>query len=296
MLHFSLISLGAGMGGAIRLPVGVALYHCRWLLGPLRVVFFAYKTNFKFENGTIILEPRKLAITKRIMIKICGIAKKEDLDLVCKLNFDFAGFVLYQKSPRYISIAGLQSLNLDNEKYRHIVKTAVFVKPSFKDVQDAIKAGINAVQLHGGEGLFFTLRLQKILWQKHPRILLIKAFGIKSGTKLVLQLFLMRILQKKVDYFLLDAQSKEYGGTGQSFNWRLFDGKVFKYFFKMAIGKTPFFISGGISEQNIEKALSYSDFVDLSSGIELSKGVKSAAKITSLAKFLQGLNLLKGKQ
>ncbi len=229
------------------------------------------------------------------MIKICGLTKKTELDLVCRLHFGFAGFVLYSKSPRYISIESLNKLDLHHEQYKNIIKTAVFVKPSKDDIKQAVSAGIDAVQLHGGEGLLCTLRLQKFLRQKHPSILLIKAFGFKGGVGLFLNLFLMKILQKKVDYFLLDTPSKQHGGTGQSFNWQLLDNKIFKYFFKMAIGNTPFFISGGISEDNIQKALRYSKFVDLSSGVELSRGVKSEAKIISLAKFLQDLSLLKDK-
>ncbi|MFM7858248.1 MAG: hypothetical protein ACKO96_41615, partial [Flammeovirgaceae bacterium] len=43
--------------------------------------------------------------------------------------------------------------------------------------------------------------------------------------------------------------------------------------------QTPWFLSGGISAENIAQAMKCTEFIDVSSGLETIKGVKDIAKI-----------------
>jgi phosphoribosylanthranilate isomerase len=76
-----------------------------------------------------------------------------------------------------------------------------------------------------------------------------------------------------VDAFLLDTHnSSVWGGTGESFNWRL--ARELSSEFRL-------FLAGGLNADNIERAIHtmrpYA--VDLSSGLESAPGVKSLDKI-----------------
>ena len=85
---------------------------------------------------------------------------------------------------------------------------------------------------------------------------------------------------KNIDYLLFDYKPDNNelpGGNAKSFDWNLLKGKEIKL---------PWFISGGINEENIKNIqnLLNPNGIDLSSGVEVSKGIKSNSKINSLFK------------
>ena len=85
---------------------------------------------------------------------------------------------------------------------------------------------------------------------------------------------------KNADYLLFDYKPDKNelpGGNSKSFDWGLLkDLKI----------DLPWFISGGINENNIKKILNLLNphGIDLSSGVEVSKGIKSNSKINNLFK------------
>ena len=81
-------------------------------------------------------------------------------------------------------------------------------------------------------------------------------------------------LENIVDFILIDSAAKAdgYGGSGKVFDWLSLKNYNFN---------KDYFLSGGLSKNNIKRALELSQakFIDLSSALEEPKGHKSSAKI-----------------
>ncbi|QOW09289.1 phosphoribosylanthranilate isomerase [Kaistella flava (ex Peng et al. 2021)] len=206
-------------------------------------------------------------------LKVCGLTKLDQIEELISLKTDFLGFIFYKKSPRYV----LNSLTLDQiRSINHQGKVGVFVNESLEQIIEiSEKAGLNFIQLHGDELDDFILELREKL---HPEIKIIKVFRI--GTELENLKFKIQNLKSEVDYFLFDTDSKAFGGTGKSFDWQVLN--------ELEITK-PYFLSGGISEENIEniKLLKQKPFaLDINSKFEIEPGNKNIDKIKEIKKLL----------
>ena len=206
-------------------------------------------------------------------LKVCGLKILDQIEELTALKADFLGFIFYKKSPRYV----LDSLDLEEIKaIKHTGKVGVFVNESLeKIIEISEKAGLNFIQLHGDESDDFISELRKKL---NPEIKIIKVFRI--GTDLENLKFKIQNLKSEVDYFLFDTDSKSFGGTGKSFNWQILND--------LEITK-PYFLSGGISEENIEniKLLKQKPFaLDINSKFEIESGIKDIGKIINFKNAL----------
>lgn len=194
-------------------------------------------------------------------IKVCGLRDPENICEVAALNPDYMGFIFYGDSPRFVGDLPLDALE---SIPAHINKTAVFVNADAKTINNLIdQYDFDFVQLHGAETPAFCKSLR-------DKAIVIKAFGIDND-------FDFKQLDKyknKVDLFLFDTKTKAHGGSGITFDWNVLD----KY--EMEI---PFFLSGGLSLDNIEavKSIYHPQFygVDLNSKFELSPGIKDIKKL-----------------
>ncbi|HWV73743.1 MAG TPA: hypothetical protein VN040_18600, partial [Pseudosphingobacterium sp.] len=78
-------------------------------------------------------------------------------------------------------------------------------------------------------------------------------------------------------YYLFDTKSEDYGGSGESFDWSLLS----QYGLNV-----PFFLSGGLSAENIVKARSLTDArlhaIDVNSRFEISAGFKDIQLLKSI--------------
>ncbi|CAN5208047.1 phosphoribosylanthranilate isomerase [soil metagenome] len=195
-------------------------------------------------------------------VKICGITNLEDALLSAKFGADALGFNFYEKSPRYI--APEKAREIIEQLPQEILKVGVFVNEDLeKIVEIAETAKLDALQLHGEETPEFARELKQ-----KTNLEIIKAFRVSPD-------FVPEdVLQYETDAILLDAYSpKEHGGTGETFDWEIAK-KVQEIFPKM-------YLAGGLSEQNIGKAIEivipYA--VDACSGLEKVKGYKDFEKI-----------------
>lgn len=198
----------------------------------------------------------------RTRVKICGITQLEHARYASGAMVDFLGFIFYDKSPRYIQPekAGAIANWLEGPQ-----KVGVFVNQPLDDVNHiALISGMDLVQLHGEEPPEYIDLLDKPV---------IKSFRIQPQmTESDLRKMIDPYLSH-AEYLLFDAfDEKEYGGTGKTFDWDILQ----------AIGEEiPFFLAGGISAQNVRKAISNVQpfAVDVSSSLESQPGVKDFDKM-----------------
>lgn len=206
-------------------------------------------------------------------LKVCGLTKLDQIQELISMKTDFLGFIFYKKSPRYV----LNHLELkDIAKINHPGKTGVFVN---EDIDNIIRisenAALNLIQLHGDENEDFILELKQKL---HPDVKIIKVIRIGSNDEETRKKIEEKINSERlmVNYFLFDTDSQAFGGTGKQFDWTLLD--------EMEI-PLPYFLSGGISEENIENIslLKQKPFaIDINSKFEIEPGNKDIEKIKKL--------------
>jgi len=186
------------------------------------------------------------------------------------MKTDFLGFIFYEKSPRYV----LDHLSPEDVlKIDHPGKTGVFVNEEIDKITEITeKAGLNLIQLHGDESKDFVNQLKQSL---RPEIKIIKAIRIGNNDpetrKRIEKMINFHV--STVDYLLFDTDSKAFGGTGKQFDWTILNE------FEIPL---PYFLSGGISEENIENisSLLRKPFViDINSKFELEPGIKNLGKI-----------------
>lgn len=201
-------------------------------------------------------------------IKMCGLFRDEDIAYVNEIKPEYIGFVFYKKSHRYVDFETAKRLRskLDN----NIKAVGVFVNEDISFIKDLVKDNvIDVIQLHGNEDSEYIARL------KDDEIVgstpVIKAIQIKDDSVSPEKLF--SEFEPLVDFFLLDSGM----GSGSSFDWKLVKEPA-----------KPFFLAGGLSNENIEKAIKTVNpyAVDVSSGIETSK-VKDFDKMKHFAHLVR---------
>ena len=194
------------------------------------------------------MREQQLKRGSRTRIKICGLTRLEDIQAVNEAKPDFAGFIVeFPKSRRSVTVEQLKALRekLDES----ILPVGVFVNAPVELPAQLLNEGTIALaQLHGQEKESYIAELKA-----HTDKPVIKAFSIKTADDME------NSLQSPADYILLDQGS---GGTGKTFDWSLIP-KI----------ERPFFLAGGIGEENLEQALReiHPFAVDLSSSVETEK-------------------------
>jgi len=194
-----------------------------------------------------------------MIIKICGIQDESTLLCCEKNNVNFFGMIFYQKSPRNISIENASLLQKISEDL-NINGVGVFVDENINKVEKIIKEiKLRFVQLHGSENETYIKKI------KRNGVKIIKSISISNKHDLV-----EVNKYQSVDYFLFDykpLKGELPGGNAKSFDWNLLGN--------LDTDK-PWFLSGGINTNNIEKIINDLDphGIDLSSGVEKELGIK----------------------
>ena len=207
-------------------------------------------------------------------LKVCGLAKINQIQELISMKADFLGFIFYDKSPRYV----LNHLTLNQiSEIKHEGKVGVFVNESVeKIIEIAEKANLNFIQLHGDEDDKFILHLRQIV---DENIKIIKVFRIGIGTENLKSK--IQNLESNVDYFLFDTDSKAYGGTGKAFDWQILNN--------LQISR-PYLLSGGISLENINEIKDINNIpfaLDINSKFETDPGNKDLDKIKEFVRIME---------
>lgn len=208
-------------------------------------------------------------------IKVCGLTKVQQVEALDSFGVDYAGFIFYAKSARYVlnSLSKSSIKNINN----NIQKVGVFVNESLPDLLDIIEdTAINIVQLHGDETPEYCYNVSK-----YAKV--IKAFQVVNADDLIEK---SQKYGDSANMYLLDTPSKQYGGTGKKFDWNLLaEVKMNKHFL----------LSGGISPEDVDliKEFKYIDFakdlhaIDLNSRFETAPGIKDIALLDSFLKKIK---------
>jgi phosphoribosylanthranilate isomerase len=205
-------------------------------------------------------------------IKVCGMVQESNITDLIQLDINYIGFIFYPKSVRQIT-HNLELIGLDLLP-SNLKKIGVFVNQSLELICEKNEVfHFDLIQLHGDESVEFCQQLKaKIPVQVIKAFQIDQDFDFNSPVPFV----------KFVDYFLFDTASENYGGTGQSFDWKLLE--------KYDLEK-PFFLSGGINDGNLEKikTFNHTQFhaIDINSKFEIAPGLKD---ITRIKNFITKLN------
>ncbi|NPA51479.1 MAG: phosphoribosylanthranilate isomerase [Aquificae bacterium] len=200
-----------------------------------------------------------------MFIKICGITKPEQAYEISKYGATHIGVIFYEKSPRHISLDQIKDIKNTLPKPTKLV--AVTVNPDISTVDKLLKT-VDLVQFHGDETIQFI--------KNFPKEKVIKAFRLGSQK----ELSKIKKFSEEGYLILVDSYSKEaYGGTGKQIK-----DSILRHL-KDTIQK--FVLSGGLSEENIEKMItSVKPYgVDASSKLEISPGVKNLEKVKKFIKI-----------
>ena len=208
-----------------------------------------------------------------VKIKICGLRRLDDIEIVNKYKPDYIGFV-FAESPRKVSFE--EARELSGLLSEDIVPVGVFVNEHMKLIVDLFKEGIIEIaQLHGDEDEKYIKDLKdKSIEETGKEIPVNNAIEINDNTD-----FNDTVLEWRdslSDYFILDSGK----GSGKTFDWSLIDKN--SEFFKNSI-----FLAGGLNSENLTSAIEeFNPFaVDLSSSVE-TDGFKDEEKIKEIIEIV----------
>lgn len=202
-------------------------------------------------------------------IKICGLTREQDVDAAAAAGADAVGFVLYEKSPRYVPPQ--RAAELARRLPPFVTPVLLFVNAP----ADAVIAACDqvpgaVVQFHGDE-----TPAQCLAATAHPARPFIRAARIPLDPGASFDLVRFAADFSQAQAILLDAHVEGYGGGGKAFDWSLLPPSVSSHLV-LGGGLTPANVTDGILQVR-PRALSLA--VDVSSGVEASKGIKDADKI-----------------
>lgn len=206
-------------------------------------------------------------------VKVCGMKHPDNIENLSLLPVDYMGFIFYPKSLRYV---GELSPKLIHSSTTYMMKVGVFVNENQENLFNIVeKYDLNAIQLHGNETQMYCKNIVK----NFPKINVIKAFSILG----VNDLNLTKEYEEFCDFFLFDTKSQQYGGTGKKFDWSILNSYK---------GEKRFFLSGGISIEDVEKIKEIQHpklyGLDINSNFEIEPGRKD---IELVKQFIQQIKL-----
>jgi phosphoribosylanthranilate isomerase len=211
-------------------------------------------------------------------IKICGIKTEEHALAVAEAGADFIGLNFAQQSPRQITPAQAKKIVSALKTAKATIETVgVFVNTPVNTVNmTADSCNLDWIQCSGDEPWEYCRELAR------PVIKVIRVSRNRKAEQVCRDLsYGINRLSSQKCMFLIDSSAGEkYGGTGQTFDWKLA---------RPIAERFPVIVAGGLNPQNVAEAIkTISPWgVDVSSGVE-TKGVKDMDKVAAFIKAVRG--------
>jgi phosphoribosylanthranilate isomerase len=205
-----------------------------------------------------------------MVIKVCGMRNNTNIAEVAALKPDWMGFIFYPKSQRFVGENFDEALPVS--VMPEISTVGVFVNEEYEKMEFlAKKYQFDYVQLHGNESPNYCRRI------KDEGFKVLKAFGIQAG----FDWQSINEYQDACDYFLFDTSTKNYGGSGQKFDWNLLKDYTLP---------KKFILSGGIGPNDWQVIKdSFHPMmagIDINSQFETEPGLKN---VQALKTFIQNV-------
>ena len=193
-------------------------------------------------------------------VKICGITNVEDALVAVEAGADALGFVFYEKSPRYVTVARAKAIVEQLPPFVERVGLFVNKTPMEADLACA-ESGMSLAQIH------FDVD-ESYLHALHTRALPVVRAAEPED-----------VMRFSGRYRLVDAYCESYGGAGKRLNLEWFEG----------VDCSKIVIAGGLTPENVGEVLGYGFYgVDVSSGVEASKGKKDPVKVRDFIAAVKG--------
>jgi len=193
-------------------------------------------------------------------VKICGITSLEDALVAVEAGADALGFVFYEKSPRYVTVARAGAIVRQLPPF--VERVGLFVNKTPMEVDLACaESGMGLAQIH------FDVD-EAYLGALHVPALPVVRVRQPDD--------LHRFADR---YRLVDAYCEQYGGAGKRLDLHWFDG----------IDCSRMILAGGLTPQNVSQARDFGFYgMDVSSGVERTKGVKDPDKVRAFVRAAKG--------
>ena len=194
----------------------------------------------------------------RVRVKFCGITRLEDAQAAVSLGADAVGFVLTNKSKRFIEPSRARTIRETLPPF--VTAVVLFNNDDANWIEEAVRVvRPDIIQFHGTES--------RALCESFG-VRYIKAIGMgEEGTveRTVAQ-------HPNATAILLDSNKPgEQGGSGVTFDWSRIPTNLPK----------PVILAGGLTCDNVALAIRTARpyAVDVASGIESAPGIKDAEKM-----------------
>lgn len=182
------------------------------------------------------------------VVKICGITNEDDAQAAIAAGANALGFNFYEKSPRYVTPSQARALDAAG----NYLRVGVFVNASADDIlRIAGQVRLDVVQLHG-ERCEVPGQSGCRIWRS------VRGDGAPPAE------------DARIEAYLLDTASPQFGGSGRSFDWSRAIGFPYR-----AI------VAGGLDGGNVADAIAQLRpwGVDACSRIESRPGRKDTARM-----------------
>nr|WP_320145242.1 phosphoribosylanthranilate isomerase [uncultured Anaeromusa sp.] len=194
-------------------------------------------------------------------IKICGLRRPEEADVVRACGGDYVGAV-FASSPRQVDVLQAQAVFAAAGT---VGRVGVFQNAPLAQVQEIAQAcRLDLIQLHGEESEAYAHAVGRPVLRSIP---------VTPGRAVPKEL----LQRSGYAGLLLDTKLPgQNGGTGKTFDWAELQALRRE-------AMSPLWTAGGLTTANVAEAIRLlrPDGVDVSGGVERSRGVKDCAAIAA---------------